>query len=141
MIVVTCAIIRNEEEKVLIVRRGPDSDHPFKWEFPGGKITPGESDEECIIREIREELSMDIIIRERLPATEYDYGIKKIRLIPFVCDTLDDSPLLTEHIEYQWAGREELLNSDLCEADLIVAGNCLPGFRPEVKENNTVPVH
>lgn len=135
MIVVTCAIIRNDEEKVLIVRRGPDSDHPFKWEFPGGKIAAGESDEECIIREIREELSMEIVIRERLPSTDYDYGIKKIRLIPFICDTLDDIPLLSEHTEYEWAVKEDLKNADLCEADLIVAGSYLADFRPEVKKD------
>ncbi|HPA86716.1 MAG TPA: (deoxy)nucleoside triphosphate pyrophosphohydrolase [Bacteroidales bacterium] len=141
MIVVTCALIRNDEEKVLMVRRGPDSDHPFKWEFPGGKIAVGESDEECIIREIKEELSMDIVIRERLPATEYDYGIKKIWLIPFVCDTLDDIPLLSEHIEYKWTSRDELLNADLCEADMIVAGNYLKDFYAEVEANQEVIVN
>ena len=66
MINVTCAIIRNEEEKVLVVQRGLLTDHPLKWEFPGGKIDPGESETECIIREIDEELSMDIVIVGRL---------------------------------------------------------------------------
>ncbi|MBP1666519.1 MAG: mismatch repair protein MutT, partial [Bacteroidetes bacterium] len=55
MIDVTCAIIRNEENELLIVQRGEQSDHPYKWEFPGGKINEDESDEECIIREIKEE--------------------------------------------------------------------------------------
>ncbi len=57
MIDVTCAIVRNEDNKVLVVQRGKHSDHPFKWEFPGGKVNPKENPEECIIREIDEELS------------------------------------------------------------------------------------
>ncbi|HZY24320.1 MAG TPA: NUDIX domain-containing protein, partial [Bacteroidales bacterium] len=60
MLNVTCAVIRNEDNKILVVQRGEDSDHPFKWEFPGGKLDPEETEEECIIREIDEELSMEI---------------------------------------------------------------------------------
>jgi len=51
MIKVTCAIIRNEEDEILVVQRGEATDHPFKWEFPGGKVAAGETEEECIIRE------------------------------------------------------------------------------------------
>ena len=80
MINVTCAIIKNEENEVLVVQRGKKSDHPFKWEFPGGKINEGETEEDCIIREIREELFMDIVIRSRLRPVSHDYGNKKIHL-------------------------------------------------------------
>ena len=58
MIRVTCAIIRNEENEVLVVQRGENSLHPLKWEFPGGKIDAGETEEESVIREIKEELSI-----------------------------------------------------------------------------------
>ncbi len=121
MINVTCAIIRNEDCEVLVVQRGEQTDHPFKWEFPGGKIAPGESEEDCIIREISEELSIDIVICSRLEPIEYDYGIKQIFLIPFVCDTLNDLPLLSEHIAYKWLPLEKLAAVDYSEADLIVA--------------------
>ena len=125
MIRVTCAIIRNEENELLVVRRGGNSDHPFKWEFPGGKVNEGETEEECIIREIREELSIDIVICKRMAEVAYDYGKKQILLIPFVCDTLDELPLLSEHIAFKWIPRKELLNIDYSEADLIVADNYL----------------
>jgi 8-oxo-dGTP diphosphatase len=118
---VTCAIIRNEENEVLVVQRGENSDHPFRWEFPGGKTMKDESHEECIIREISEELSMDIVICSRLNTVEHDYGHKQIRLIPFVCDTLDELPILSEHIAYRWVSPDELAKVDLCEADIIVA--------------------
>src|SRR5512140_576600 len=121
MIRVTCAIIRNEENDVLVVQRGEKSDHPSKWEFPGGKLQAWETEEECIIREIREELSMEIVICDRLEEVEYDYGIKKIRLIPFVCDTLGELPLLSEHISFKWLAQADLLKVDYSESDVIVA--------------------
>ncbi len=121
MVDVTCAIIRNDENEVLVVQRGMKSDHPLKWEFPGGKTNSGESHEECIVREISEELGMGIIICSRLGDVEYDYGLKQIRLIPFVCDTLEEMPVLTEHIFFRWVDCKDLQEIDLCGADIIVA--------------------
>jgi len=123
MINVTCAIIRNEDDEVLIVQRGEATDHPFKWEFPGGKVNKGESEEDCIIREIKEELSIDIVICSRLDSVEHNYGHKQIRLIPFICDTLDDLPFLSEHIAFEWVGVDKLKSIDFSEADIIVAEN------------------
>jgi 8-oxo-dGTP diphosphatase len=123
MIRVTCAVIRNEENDVLIVQRGEATDHPYKWEFPGGKVGAGESEDDCIIREIREELSMGIIICGRLPEVEYDYGHKQIILIPFICDTLDELPVLSEHIAYKWIKVNKLLSADFSEADVFVAND------------------
>lgn len=121
MINVTCAIIRNEDDQVLVVQRGEHTDHPLKWEFPGGKVNDGESDEDCIIREIREELSIEIVICGRLPVVEHDYGHKQIRLIPFICDTLEELPFLSEHVDFKWIDPEELVEVDFSEADIHVA--------------------
>jgi 8-oxo-dGTP diphosphatase len=121
MILVTCAIIRNEDNEVLVVQRGEKTDHPFKWEFPGGKLRKGETEEECIIREIREELSMEVIICSKSNPVVHDYGQKKIKLIPFICDTLDDLPVLSEHEDFKWVSPEALGSVDFCEADVIVA--------------------
>jgi 8-oxo-dGTP diphosphatase len=125
MIKVTCAVIRNEEDEILVVQRGEATDHPFKWEFPGGKLNPGESEEDCIIREVDEELSMEIVIVGKLSAVHHDYGRKKINLIPFVCDTLDEIPFLSEHIAYRWVPGIELMSIDFSEADVFVADNYL----------------
>jgi len=135
MIRVTCAIIRNEDNEVLAVQRGGKTDHPFKWEFPGGKINKGETEEECIIREIKEELSMDIVICNRMDDVDYDYGKKHILLIPFTCDTLDDLPVLSEHLAFKWLAPSDLRALDLAEADVIVAGNYLRSM----KINEDVP--
>lgn len=125
MINVTCAIIRNEDDEVLVVQRGEATDHPFKWEFPGGKVGNGESAEECIIREVNEELSMDVVICGRLTEVEHDYGNKLIRLIPFICDTLDELPFLSEHHDFKWISAADLLKVDFSEADIPVARNYL----------------
>ena len=131
MISVTCAIIRNDDGQILVVQRGEATDHPLKWEFPGGKLDPGETEEECIIREIDEELSMEIVICGRMDAVEYDYGHKQIKLIPFICDTLDEFPFLSEHNAYKWVNDKELLSCDFFEADISVAENYLDGNSKE----------
>lgn len=121
MIDVTCAIIRDEEDRVLVVQHGAESDHPGLWEFPGGKVKSGEDPEECIIREIEEELAISVVICHTLTEVVHDYGFRKIRLIPFVCDTIDNSITLCEHAAYDWTGAANLLNYALTEADIPVA--------------------
>jgi 8-oxo-dGTP diphosphatase len=128
MIEVTCAIIRNEDDEILVVQRGEDTDHPLKWEFPGGKVKLGESYEECILREISEELSIEIVICSSMEPVEYDYGIKEIKLLPFVCDTLDELPVLSEHVAFKWIQPGELKETDFSEADIIVADSYFRQF-------------
>jgi 8-oxo-dGTP diphosphatase len=138
MIDVTCAIIRNEDNNVLVVQRGEKTDHPLKWEFPGGKTHEGESNEECIIREISEELSIDIVICSSLKPVEHDYGHKQIRLIPFVCDTLDELPILSEHLDFRWVAPVGLNGVDLCEADAFVAEQYLALSVSEINDAEQV---
>lgn len=140
MISVTCAIIRNEDNEVLVVQRGEATDHPFKWEFPGGKLASEETEEECIIREVDEELSMDIVIFGKLPEVEYDYGIKQIKLIPFICDTLDELPFLSEHLAYKWLPAMDLMSVDFSEADVFVAKSYLEKFKDQ-KNLGEIPIN
>jgi 8-oxo-dGTP diphosphatase len=137
MIRVTCALIRNEENEVLIVQRGEENDHPFKWEFPGGKVSDGETDEDCIIREIREELALNIVICSKMEEVDYDYGRKHILLVPFICDTLDELPVLSEHISFRWIDPSLFPEIDFLEADVLVARNFnrkTNGILPENQE-------
>ncbi len=134
MIDVTCAIIRNDEGLVLAVRRGPAMDNAGKWEFPGGKTKPGEEHEDCIIREIDEELGICIIINGKLDNSEYDYGDKHIRLIPFLCETLSSKPVLREHDNFRWMRPGELLNLDLTAADIPVAQQYVSQYKTPVSE-------
>jgi 8-oxo-dGTP diphosphatase len=141
MLRVTCAIIRNEDNEILVVQRGGKSDHPFKWEFPGGKLKEGETEEECIVREIMEELSITIVICKQMEEVAYDYGTKQIVLIPFICDTLEDLPLMAEHIAYKWLAPADLKKVDFSEADIIVASKYLEKVEPKENKDSigTVP--
>jgi len=139
MIDVTCAVIRNDEGMVLSVRRGPAMDNAGKWEFPGGKTRPGEDHEECIIREIKEELGLSIIIAGTLDPVEYDYGDKFVRLIPFICETLASKPVLTEHDDYRWLRPADVLKLDMTAADIPVAEQYLALNSPVAEPVAAVP--
>lgn len=77
----------------------------------------GESAEDCIIREIKEELEVEIDILEKMFPVEYDYGFKKIELIPFLCFIRSSEIKLNEHIQYKWANWKSLNEIALLEAD------------------------
>lgn len=117
MIEVTCALIV-ENNRVLIAQNNAGSDHRFQWEFPGGKIHINESPRSCIIREISEELDVTILIVKELIPVKHDYGIKQIRLIPFICTIESGKVKLNEHLAFEWVNYEKLLSVNLSEADL-----------------------
>lgn len=116
---VTCAIIEGNGH-VLAAQRGARMRMPFKWEFPGGKIDPGETAEECIIREIREELGIDIRIKAMLPPSGHSYPDFHIRLHPFICQITHGAVVLTEHHAVRWTAHDQLLALDWAEADIAV---------------------
>ncbi|WP_373513884.1 (deoxy)nucleoside triphosphate pyrophosphohydrolase [Persicitalea sp.] len=113
---VPCAIIEREG-KVLAAQRSAVGSLPMKWEFPGGKLEAGETEEEGLVREIREELCVEILIGERLPVTDRNDVWRTIRLVPFVCELASDEIILTEHEQILWLSPEELLELDWAEAD------------------------
>lgn len=116
MIEVCCAIIM-KDQKMLAVQRPPESSQPGLWEFPGGKIHPEESSEQCIIREIQEELNVNIQVLHRLIPVEFDYGTRQIRLIPFICEMVSGKIVLTEHLALRWLGPDEWDTIDWSGAD------------------------
>lgn len=92
----------------------------MKWEFPGGKIELGESAEECIVREIKEELNLHITVVARLSSYSHCYDNKLIELIPFICSCVGGEIRLTEHSQFLWTTVEELSEFDWAEADIPV---------------------
>jgi len=117
---VTCAIIINSQNQILVTQRSSTMHLPLKWEFPGGKIEENETPEACLIREIREELNIDIEIIEGLSPNDYQYADKFIRLIPFICKQTGGEIELKEHAEYKWLDRTNLLDLDWAAADVGV---------------------
>ncbi|MCX2453486.1 (deoxy)nucleoside triphosphate pyrophosphohydrolase [Pedobacter sp. PLR] len=120
MIEVCCAIIVNEAGRVLVTQRSATMSMPLKMEFPGGKIEPGESPEDCLIREIKEELDLTVEIISPGPASPYQYPEFSILLLPFLCRIVAGTILLKEHAAYAWMEPSDLLNCDWAEADIPI---------------------
>ncbi|MCZ8196531.1 MAG: (deoxy)nucleoside triphosphate pyrophosphohydrolase [Flavobacterium sp.] len=119
MINVTCAIIFFDNQ-ILVTQRSEKMKLPLKWEFPGGKLEENESEIDCIKREIKEELNIEIEVLKRLSNSIYDYGPFKINLIPFISKYVSGEIILTEHKDYKLLDISELLNLDWAEADLPI---------------------
>ncbi len=119
MINVICAIIL-KEEKILVTQRSEKMKLPLKWEFPGGKLESGESEEECILREIKEELNINIEIIGKLSCSVFDYGSFNVNLIPFISNYISGEIALSEHKDFKWMKKSELSSLDWAEADLPI---------------------
>jgi 8-oxo-dGTP diphosphatase len=116
---VSCAVIM-DGDRVLVTQRSERMPHPLKWEFPGGKLQPGETPEGCIIREIREELGVEISVLQLLPSVRHRYPDSDIKLIPFICTIKKGEIDLSEHRSCSWVSRSDLDQIDWLEADIGV---------------------
>jgi 8-oxo-dGTP diphosphatase len=119
MIKVTCAIILLNS-KVLVTQRAENMSLPLKWEFPGGKLEDNESEIECIKREIKEELNIEIDVINQLSNSIFDYGTFKINLIPFIANYISGEIRLTEHKDYRILDKSELSFLDWAQADIPI---------------------
>ncbi len=116
---VTCAIIERNG-LVLAARRSASMHLPLKWEFPGGKIRKGEDPGECLKREIREELDLEIYISGELSPSTHNYTDFSVTLHPYVCRVFSFKFKLLEHAEAAWLPPQKLPGLDWAEADLPV---------------------
>ncbi|MFP4629514.1 MAG: (deoxy)nucleoside triphosphate pyrophosphohydrolase, partial [Desulfohalobiaceae bacterium] len=98
---VSCAIIE-ADGLVLAARRGEQMAMPGKWEFPGGKLRPGESPVQGIVREIKEELDLKVQVQTGLEPCTHNYPGLRVRLHPFVCWIVRGRVCLREHQEVCW---------------------------------------
>ena len=103
---VVAAIIR-KDDKIFATQRGYGEWKDW-WEFPGGKIEPGETPENALKREIREELSVEINVDEFLCTVEYDYPKFHLTMHCYLCSLLTDALHLNEHEAAKWLGKDEL---------------------------------
>jgi 8-oxo-dGTP diphosphatase len=119
MINVACAIIL-KNDKILVTQRGENMSLPLKWEFPGGKVELNESAVECIKREIIEELNLEIDVLKELTPHQFNYGHFEINLIPFIAEYVSGNIVLSEHRDFKWLLKEDLIKLDWAEADVAV---------------------
>jgi 8-oxo-dGTP diphosphatase len=113
---VVCALIVNDG-KLLITQHGMHSGHPFQWEFPGGKIKSGEQAELALIREVYEELLIEVSIDLPLEPVIYQYPGKEINLMPFLCSWVSGEIQLMEHYDFRWIEPRSIFDYDMLPAD------------------------
>jgi len=116
---VACAIIERDG-LILAAQRSGSMSLPLKWEFPGGKIREGERPEECLARELVEELGVVVTVGEALPRTTHDYRDFTVTLHPFFCVIESSEMTLHEHAAICWLPPDRLAELDWAEADLPI---------------------
>jgi len=116
---VAAAIIEDDAGFILIARRKAGKSQAGLWEFPGGKIEPGESIESCIRRELMEELQIEVAIESYFGTHEHHYETANIRLIAYKVTYLRGEIRLIDHDAYRWVRREELAEIAFAPADLL----------------------
>lgn len=120
MINVVAAVIKDENEKILITQRNLKKAQGGLWEFPGGKIEPNETRENAIVREIKEELDIDIEVKSYLSEKVFNYPEKDINLIALECKKVNGEIRLLEHEDYKWVSKNELDNFEFAPADWFI---------------------
>ena len=120
MINVVAAVIKNEEGKILIAQRNLKKSQGGLWEFPGGKIEVGESREAAIIREIKEELAIDIDVVGYVGERLFNYPDKDVNLIALDCVIVGGDIRLLEHEDAKWVGLNELERFEFAPADMFI---------------------
>jgi len=115
---VVAAIIK-QDNKIFTTRRG-SGEFENMWEFPGGKIEAGETREEALIREIKEELELDIDITKYLTTVDYDYSTFHLTMHCFTCVISGGKLNLNAHNDAKWTTLEELDKFNWVPADILV---------------------
>lgn len=113
---VVAAIIKNED-KILATKRGY-GEFINMWEFPGGKIEPGETKEQALVREIKEELNIEISVDKFALDIEYQYPNFYLFMSCFMCSIKEGSIELLEHNDGKWITKEELNTLNWLPADI-----------------------
>lgn len=114
------AIITNQQGEILIDKRKAGGEMGGLWEFPGGKIETGETVNECIAREIKEELNLEIVVGDRLTTISHEYKTFNVTLYVYDCQYLSGEPQTLECEEFRWVNSSDIDQYQFPEANIQI---------------------
>ena len=118
IIKVVAAILQNDD-KILIAKKKEGKPLAGFYEFPGGKVEEGENPEDSLVRELMEEMSIKVTVKDYVGKSIYDYGNGKvIELLGYTAEIIEGDIVLTDHDEYRWVTLEEVCNYNIAPADI-----------------------
>ncbi|MGN0730068.1 (deoxy)nucleoside triphosphate pyrophosphohydrolase [Treponema sp.] len=121
---ISIACIALNEKKVLVARRNPVGQMGGRWEFPGGKVEPGETECEACIREMKEEFGVDIKTGEMIAENSFFHNGETVLLhayrIFFPHDGIEKKFALSEHSEYQWISIDDVESLYFVDSDMLI---------------------
>ena len=127
VIEVGCAVIFNKNGQILIARRKAGSYYGGWWEFPGGKIETGETMEQCLVREVREELGLEIRPLALLRKTSHTYPEREVLLHFYRCDLISGTPACIECDDFRWIEPKEFCQFQMLPADVPIIQDLIDG--------------
>ncbi|KKM10185.1 NUDIX hydrolase [Clostridiales bacterium PH28_bin88] len=119
MMIVTAGIIEREG-KILIAQRPANAHRALEWEFPGGKLEPGEQPEECLKRELREELGLNVEVEDIYKVVLHRYEDREVLLLCYRCQYAGGEPEAKEGQDFRWVTVEQMGAYDFSAADIPV---------------------
>lgn len=126
-LLVTAAIIEHSG-KILLTRRRANAPYPLLWEFPGGKLEPAEDPRDCVVREIREELSIEISVEGIYDVVYYTYPERTVLLLAYRCNWLSGELKELEVAGHCWAAPKDIPGFQLLPADIPLAARISKEF-------------
>ncbi len=114
---VVAALLQRDDGKVLITQRRPQAFMPLKWEFPGGKVEPGESDQQALARELKEELDIQVQVGEHFMGLKHAYPDFEVDFQVYTCSIISGDLRKLAVNDYRWVAVSDLETFDFPPAD------------------------
>ena len=130
---VAAGLVTGDDGRILLARRAPGERLAGKWEFPGGKLEPGETAENCLVREFQEEFGVTIEVGEFVVASRFDYEHLSIELLAYTARHTGGAFTPTVHDELRWAHPAEMRELDLADADIPIVDTLIERAQPRAR--------
>lgn len=117
MILVVAAALYDAQGRVLIAQRPQGKHQAGRWEFPGGKVAPGESEGQALARELHEELGIEVTASRPFMRLEHSYPDRSVELSMWIVERFSGTPRSLDGQQLRWVAPADLVHADLLEAD------------------------